>query len=239
MQAKLLSASTEYNNYAPAYRQSDYSLRWSGADVIPQLAGAGVIIKLPELKNPTGGPSIISGVAYDSATNTVLPDKIMFITDMQDVPVSYAYTAADGSFTFGNLPFGTYKLFGDVRGKDNLDLVITVDADHIWAKDVIFLETSTEYKGWRRTTTVSEAANTLSGMYIYPNPVQDILSVKNAEHMAGDKHVTLLNTSGAVVFTKQFEGGAAINIPVGSLPHGLYMLHLQTDIGKIVMKLIK
>lgn len=240
MKAALKTTSSDYKKYLPAYHQSAtaYSLRWSGGKEISKADSKnGVIILLPEAINPFGGPSVLAGHAIDDASQMKLADKVLFITDMSDVTVDHTFTDVNGNFSFTNLQFGTYKLFGDVWSKDNPDLVVTVDADHVSYYNIVFHENSTEFKG---VIAVSVADNTLSNdIQVYPNPVQDYIYIYDAGNRAGDKTVTLLNTTGAVLFSQHYSTDNTIAVPVQALPQGIYILNITTTAGRATYRIAK
>lgn len=241
MKAALKSTSSDYKKFLPAYHESSttYSLRWSGGKEISQPDSKnGVIILLPEAMNPHGGPSVLAGHARDEVTQTRLPDKVIFITDMNDVTVDHTFTDANGDFSFTNLPFGTYKLFGDVWGKDNPDLVVTVDADHVSYYNIVFRENSTEFRGM---IAVSVAGNSAlaNNILVYPNPAQDFIYIQHAIGRAGDKTITLMNTTGSILFNQQYSKATTIAVPVQALPRGVYILNIATGDGQATYRIVK
>lgn len=241
MNAALKTTSPDYKKHLPAYHETatTYSLRWSGGKEISQPASKnGVIILLPQAMNPHGGPSVLAGHARDEAAQTRLPDKVIFITDMNDVTVDHTFTDANGDFAFTNLPFGTYKLFGDVWGKDNPDLVVTVDADHVNYYNIVFSENGTEFRGMIAVSVAdnSAVANTI---WVYPNPAQDFIYIQDAGGKTGDKTVTLLNSTGSVVFNQQYSAANTLAIPVQSLPRGVYILNIATGGGQATYRIVK
>lgn len=241
MKAALKTTSSDYKKYLPAYHETanTYSLRWSGGKEISLAASKnGVIILLPEAMNPHGGPSVIAGRAIDSMTQNRLPDKVLFITDMNDVTIDHSFTDHNGNFSFTNLPFGTYKVFGDVWGKDNPDLVVTVDADHVNILNIVFTENSTEFRG-AIAVSVADNSGLQSAVAVYPNPAQDIVYISGAEKIDGDKRVTLTATSGAVVYRNSYSSGEKIAVPVQPLPQGIYILQLATGQGTATYRLVK
>lgn len=240
MQAKLKSTSQHLKEYFPAYHDSNnsYSLRWSNARNLPFPATqSGVIITMPKGINPHGGPSKIAGHSRNSSGNA-LPDKIIFITDNVDIPVDYLYSTYIGDFAFINIPFGRYKLFGDVWGKDNPELVVKVDADAVYIDNIVFTESSTEYRG-RIAVSVVNATGVLSRLSVYPNPADDIIHIGGAEKILGEKQVFIRDITGKVVAQKSFEDHKEIIMPVSNLNVGLYLIQLSTSSGVATFKMTK
>lgn len=240
IRAKMKSTSAEYKDYLPAYHQSNsnYRLRWSGGRDVPySVAKGGINIILPEAINPFGGPSAIAGYAVDNNAN-ILPGKLMLLTDMADITVDYTYTDAQGYFSFTNLPFGGYKVFGDVWGKDNPDLVVKVDADHVNEYDIIFTENTIEYKG-RIATTINNMQNIVGELELYPNPATSKAIIKGAEKISGSKQLIVRDIAGKIIKSEVYEDGLKVSLSLTDVQHGIYFVELITSDGNAVLKLIK
>lgn len=241
LHARLTSSSRDYKNYLPAYRvhTGTYALKWLTAKAQPKFLGLDTVnIFLPRAQNPNGGPSIISGFAVDDAAGDPLPGKKLMITDMHDVPVDYTHTDKIGSFSFPNLQFGTYKVFGDVWNKDNPDLVVNVSADHVHEPGVIFTDWPLEFKGII-VVSVRDNIYPLTGLKIYPNPVQDKLYISGVENIAGDKEVMIQDISGKLLRTMHYNDGMQIAVPFTEMLPGVYMVTLLTQQGKVTYKVVK
>lgn len=239
MKARLKATAPNYKKYLPAYHESNgsYKLRWSGARDVPYtFAKGGVSIILPEAKNPFGGPSVLTGYAVDDNAN-ILPGKVIFLTDGVDVTVNHTYTDATGYFSFDNLPFGRYKLFGDVWGKDNPDLVVNVDAEQVNIYNIIFTENNNKFEG-RLATSVSGAAE-FSSLQLFPNPADNMVFIKGSEKLKGNKQVVITTVTGKLVFDQAFSPGKQIQIPLHNIQPGIYLLEVETVNGRAKFKLVK
>lgn len=240
MSARLLPSSPDYNKYLPAYHDGDtaYKLRWFEGKYVPQLVAlGGVDILLPEAINPTGGPSKIAGYAIDAVAGGVAPNRILKMTDMNDVTVAYTYTDVNGRFMFSNLPFGTYKIFGDVWGKDNPELVVTVNADHVNEYEIIFSDKSNEFSG-RIATAVARIDHSLAMLNIYPNPVKGRLYINGTERLDGEKTLSLMSVTGKVIKKTSFTENVNPFIDCDDLPSGIYLLDINTTVGKATFRVV-
>lgn len=238
MKARLLPQAAEYDKYLPAYYYSDtsYELKWHNAIKISNTAAESAInILLPEAMNPFGGPSLISGTAYYSGGgNNVIKDRLMFITDMFDVPVAYTYTNTLGKFFFNNLQFGTYKIFGDAWNVENLDFVVTVDANNVYVQNVIFTEDSQYYKaGWPASVGTMKGENAIS---IYPNPANDILHVRNISDGA---ILSFKDVTGKEIMSINVKSNTEEDVNISELNAGIYLLNITTDKATETRKFIK
>lgn len=241
MKARLLPASTNYDKYLPAYHlsQSSYSLRWhDGLQISKTYAGTGVNILLPEAQNPFGGPAILAGKAMLRGTTTLLPDKILMLTDMQDVTVAYQYTDGNGEFSFDNLQFGTYKIFGDVWNVSNPEFIVTVNSSNVHVKNIIFYEDNVEFRGGfpASVNSIGGIAETLS---LYPNPPQDVVYVKGMEAISGNKQITVTSIEGKLISRYEYRATDNVMIPVSELAKGVYLINIKTDVGNSVLKMLK
>ena len=237
MRAAMGNNATEYAKYVPGYHltNTSYGLKWSSStEVTTAMGNSGVDILLPEAINNTGGPSEISGIAVDE-NSAVLRGYIMVITDMNDVTVAYTHTDNNGKFSFGNLPFGTYKVFGDVWGKSNPALVVKVSADELIVSDILFVENNFEYKGWRSTSI--DYVNSSEKIVAFPNPIVGSLTINNLPKCSS---INLTSVTGRVVYSKTNNKVSKLVIPAGNLPKGVYMLQISNESAVIErLKIVK
>ncbi|MFM2230406.1 MAG: hypothetical protein RL607_1664 [Bacteroidota bacterium] len=78
--------------------------------------------------------------------------------------------------------------------------------------------------------------NEISGFTIYPNPVNDLLTIQNPNQYE-IQSVAIYNTNGALV--KQVNNASIESIPVNDLSSGLYLIQVKTTTGTTAMKFIK
>lgn len=68
-----------------------------------------------------------------------------------------------------------------------------------------------------------------NSVLIYPNPVDDILTIKSAIDINGSVRIT--DISGRVVIVTSLSGGQESHIDVSSLETGIYLLSYRNDVG--------
>ena len=73
---------------------------------------------------------------------------------------------------------------------------------------------------------------------LYPNPATNVVNITNAENMQVQQ-VTIYDSSGKQLSTQSFNNETQIQLNIENLPSGTYMLHLQTNEGTAVKKLVK
>ena len=73
---------------------------------------------------------------------------------------------------------------------------------------------------------------------VYPNPATSIVNISNAKNMLVNQ-ITVYDMAGKQLSTQSFNNEAEVQLNVEHLQSGTYMLHLQTNEGTAVKKLVK
>src|SRR5690606_34901412 len=73
---------------------------------------------------------------------------------------------------------------------------------------------------------------------IYPNPATDVVNITNSENILVNK-ATIYDITGKQLSTQNFNNESDLQLNVAHLASGTYMLHLQTNEGTAVKKLVK
>lgn len=86
---------------------------------------------------------------------------------------------------------------------------------------------------------VLSAENFLADKFnLYPNPATNVVNITNAENMLVNQ-VTVYDITGKQLNVQKFNNQTEIKLNVENLASGTYMLHLQTNEGLAVKKLVK
>ncbi len=73
--------------------------------------------------------------------------------------------------------------------------------------------------------------STITGISIYPNPAQDMLTITNAENVV-NATIRILNSSGKTVMSSSDRSGRNLNMDISKLPAGSYLVQLLNN-GKV------
>ncbi|UUV22284.1 T9SS type A sorting domain-containing protein [Paenimyroides aestuarii] len=73
---------------------------------------------------------------------------------------------------------------------------------------------------------------------LYPNPANNVVNITNAENMQ-IQQITVYDVAGKQLSTQTYNNETDIQLNVEHLASGTYMLHLQTNQGTAVKKLVK
>jgi hypothetical protein len=227
VKSALTTANPDYNNYLPTYKEN--SLMWSTALQASFTAGANNIHLVAGI-NP-GGPGFIGGSVLQGANKTTnvgdpLSNKLILLTTINDVGVGYAYSDTNGNFSFSNLAYGTYKLFGDSWGKINaIDTIILSAAKS--SVHVLFSENDTH-----NTPTAIGNQPEIATLKIFPNPFSTSISITGIQSRVSIK---LFNALGICCWNQEYENSAnTIQIPCKQLSNGNYFLEVWNQQGHLI-----
>jgi len=98
------------------------------------------------------------------------------------------------------------------------------------------------HQGFHQVFTESLTASTEvlipgAAIEVFPNPTTDFIEIQ-ADQNLSDTHLSLVNSSGKVVLTKQLQEYDN-RLSIQELPEGMYLLLLRTPVNQSVIKLIK
>ncbi len=230
----LLPANSDYWNYLPTYKEN--SITWSTAHPVSFTLGANDIHMVAGI-NPGGpgfiGGSVLLGANKPTGVGDPVEHSILLLTTIADVAVAYTYSDMSGHFSFPNLPYGTYKLFGDALGKNNPVTIITIDGDHPGVNNIVFEENDSNFG-----TTGILNPSLLNNVALYPNPVNTELNITGLDKIAGTKNISLLGITGVQVLHQAITGGSA-KLSLAGLANGVYLLQIATAEGSATYRIIK
>lgn len=242
VKAALVPGTVNYSSYLPTYYDS--AISWSSAHAITFYAPAITYNILMRGGTNPGGPGFIGGDVQQGANKGTavgdpLANRILLLTDAANKPIAYTHSNAAGKFSFGSVPYGSYKLFGDAGGKLNPMMTVTVSAAAPSVNNIIFQENDESFEGHFSTTSASQVLLANAMPSIYPNPVTNVVYVKGIEAIPGAKTLTIRSMNGATVATQQFAAGEQLSANVAALATGVYTVHIATEAGNTVLKMVK
>ena len=208
------------------------------SDELP--AGIGVISGFFNYTGKTGDDDSIynkpwfSDNFYQIGSNNGLPaaNHVVLLMDKElNRILAWTLTASDGSFQFINLPFGSYRLWGEKAGYTNsLSSVLVISPSN---NDMENVQLSLEQKNIK--VTLPETGFPDAEVWIYPNPAKDKLWIN--EYRIGECHVLeirIIDTYGREVkfVSNNYQTGSLANgIELSDLSSGFYIIRLTTDTG--------
>ena len=243
LKAELLPSHPEYRKYLPGYYSS--AITYSNAARLTStnfIASDTIIISMTSTADTSGvgsiGGEVIAGAGKATAPGDPVPNRILVLTNSSNVPVRYTYSNSGGYFRFDSLAYGTYKIFGDVLGKNNPAITITITAAKPEYVDILFTETSKTFSAQIRGLGVA-ANGTATDIIPFPNPVSDELGFTRTEGIKGSKTLTICDMQGVVLLKQTFSDGQDVAVKTGFLPAGMFIVTLQTDAGTARFHVLK
>jgi hypothetical protein len=89
---------------------------------------------------------------------------------------------------------------------------------------------------WLHIVGVGFANNNINAVSLYPNPVNDILTLNNCETV---QSVSLIDITGKVLFSRDNNGENLMTIPMNKYSNGIYYIRLNADGNFRIEKVVK
>ncbi len=228
---------SSYSSYLPTYHSS--SLSWSSATAIPPTSSSFVTANIALLSgtNP-GGPGFIAGSVLLGANKTTavgdpVPNRLIILTDNANKPVAYTYSDIAGRFSFSGVPYGTYKIFGDVMGKTSNPLPFSLSTTTPSANMIVFHERALTFDA---TMPITGIANTVGQQNsIYPNPAKNSITITG---LTSDATVTIYDMTGRTLVQQAVNAGNN-TVNIAALATGNYVVKLADAQQTTTIKLTK
>jgi hypothetical protein len=183
-------------------------------------------------------PWLREGDADDYCIEGLSNVGILLLNSTKQRIVGFALTRHDGSFCFGNLPFGTYYLMADLpRYGRGICEEITLSAEQPSANGMHLFVGQEGRVDLRRLG----ETNQLTEVRVYPNPVEETVFVGNLE-VNEEYKVSVLNGLGLAVLpevTMQSNLLGEISIPVRELQAGLYIVQVKGSLFSLTAQFVK
>ena len=186
----------------------------------------------------TGGPGFIGGKVAQGANKKGDPIsglEVVLANASTGNPVGYTYSDNTGSYSFKNLPYGTYELFADVLGVMAHPAYITISAS-----DLIYSTSIAVDKDSVVTTinTITTAIDNLkqpgvNGYTIYPNPAGEYVNV-SFNNKTNDRMVlNIYDMTGQIMASESASGQGmqTMQVSTSSLINGMYIIELKDAVN--------
>lgn len=225
--------SVYYGDYLPTYFGD--VLHWEDASVIDltQSTDDAHIHLIAAVSSPAG-PGIISGTVENGSKSA---DVAVILQNSGQNSVAITYTAADGTFAFNDLAYGTYEIFAEIPGIAVVPQMIVLDETNPVAEGIkmVILDDEIIFLG----IATSEIFRNMP--VVYPNPVKEQANVLVNLKKPGQVSISVADLSGKVVLTENYtiSDQRQIALNVKSLAAGMYMLRFESRGEVFVQKLIK
>lgn len=229
--AMLIPGSNGSIEYLPTYYTN--SLTWQGATIVTTgEPNAWYPISLVSYTNWNQGDASITGsinwAGSFKSGGTPAADVEIVLFNSSGQPVACTFSDNEGMFAFHNLPLGEYTVHAEMTGKNTETTMITLIEGAANA-NVSFVVSSTEI--YALGTSEPELPGLQAGNP-YPNPAGETLYLDVMNPVSANAIVEILDLQGRIVVNEKLElnnGNERINVAVGSLKKGAYILKISTE----------
>jgi len=240
--ASLLPTSTSYGNFVPTYYRK--GLFWNQSTAIVVIGNAvDIDINMTPATNLPSGLGLISGtVFYGAGSDTLLGTPVagvrLILTNDTNAPISDIRTDSLGGYQFSGLPHGTYKIYPDMVNKLGVPHWAVLFEGNLSEVEKDFEVQTNNVIPIGDAVSVPEyqAAVTLE---VFPNPFGDRITISSNDSGRLITSASLSDVLGREVATSPATYSDKISWDLGSLPNGMYLLHVHVGKGTYVKKLIK
>lgn len=237
VKAKLMNAQAQNTGYVPTYHDS--ALLWNNATLIYQTA-SGSIGKDIDMQHgtPTTGPGFIGGSVNQGAnkgTANGIPDMPVYLVDMNDKLLQYVETDASGSYSFSDIPTGTYKIYPEEMSYITTPAVVTLTSTSTSLGNIYFERSHAQ----KTITPIPTGINDIDSdntFALYPNPASQSVSVNwNGAHVA---NIIITDITGKQILTSSLAANSTKQIDISTLTKGLYFVTVECNGQKTTQKLL-
>lgn len=212
------------SQYLPTYFGDAFLWENSVPVVLGELANP-YDIHLVRYDSLGGGDGKITGGLIGAGKSVNPGNQEILILDQSGKPVKFIYSLTDGSFSFGELPYGEYWVYPVITGIHTVPVSVLLSESHKTA--TVFMKISGQSVAGKIESSLAELIENL-----YPNPATDQLAVTIKSK--GSFRLQILDSEGKLVFNEDEsaeEDNITLRVPIEELKPGIYLLLLQSDEG--------
>lgn len=228
IKSQLTGGSSNFRKYFPTYFGNDLTWQQANVCLVADSNHYHLNVNLIEMPEMNTGNGVIGGsvLYFPQKSTEVIPVEktVVLMLNEQQQPVNFLFTQDNGTFTFENLPLGTYYLVAESAGKVCVPVMVTLTQQNPAVSD---LQLDLHDQG---ATAVNEhpVAHQLRAS-VFPNPVTDKLYLSLLQPVGSFVEVTISDISGRAFYRNNFqttEGQNLLEIPASSFQRGLYLLRV-------------
>lgn len=225
----------------------DSSLYWSQAKRISVLAGHTYSDAWIYMRNGaiTSGPGFIAGnisLGANRGTAIGVPGMGVFLRDQASKSVvKSTVTDAGGNYSFQNVAAGLYDVYPESLNyatTERAGLAITSIQRNLQA--INFFADPTKLTIKPQTTIIKILAEQGAAASIFPNPAKGSVTLTWKDFDGTPIDLRIMNITGQLVHDQQLSGAVSgtTSINIAQLQPGIYSLHLHSNDGELIEKLV-
>ncbi|MES2703068.1 MAG: T9SS type A sorting domain-containing protein [Bacteroidota bacterium] len=224
--------------YIPTYHTA--SFYWSAATVIPHTAGTADINKNINMAygSSTSGPGFVAGNVTTGANKGTAGGApavgllIIAINQSTGMQVAQDVTDATGSYSFSNLPLGTYKIYPELINYGTTPYTsITLTSGTPSMAAANFEQHTLSHTITPNVVGVNELHNTGSSVAVFPSPAANEVAIQWSAAGNESGTVTISDVAGRNVYHSELaisNGSGVKNVDVSGFTNGLYIISVKS-----------
>ncbi|HRO44016.1 MAG TPA: PKD domain-containing protein [Flavipsychrobacter sp.] len=226
--AAIVSGTTGANQFIPTYHNN--SAYWSNATVINHTGTSTInkdIYLIPG--SFTGGPGFIGGnisLGANKGTTGGVPNILVALRNATNDIVRFTYTDANGDYSFGNIPAGSYSVYPEHMNYITVpSAAISIASGHYNVNGINFKHTPTHIIPI--ATNIAKITGNLFN--IYPNPSTGNVTINWSSEATGIANIHVADITGRVVYSTEAKANGVSTINLAHLNTGVYFIKIATD----------
>jgi hypothetical protein len=240
--AMMLQNSSDFGNYVPTYQLMSYL--WSNAT--PLNSNSMQYQNINMLQGiSTSGPGFIGGLvsqganrlAAENAVGDPIPGVDIILTNNNSQPIKHVKTDVNGTFSFSDLDYGTYKIWADVLNKPCvIPIVVTLSPDQNTVTNTLFTVASDAvYASFTNNQSVADDTNIF---FLSGNPVHNELRIMARTNLS-DVDIQVTDILGRIHIRSRYQPSDVITLNISELPNGTYSLRLLSENFEQLIRFVK
>jgi hypothetical protein len=230
----LNTSSPNYSINIPTYYNS--SIMWYDAQVVTLFGNTYTRDIYMTFGVNNGGNGFISGNVFQGAnkpTRAAEDITLILIDQTTQTPVAYTKPSANGNYSFGNIPNGTYRVYGELLNRASIpdNIVINAAQNSYTNKNFVYND-----------NVIQPTAGSLSiknvemekGISIAPNPAQGSFKLYNTRE---DRLIQIMDMTGRMIQEFDLKAGQNKEINCQGWNAGIYFIQENLNGMKSVQKL--
>lgn len=228
VKAAVLNGTPGANQLVPTYHVN--SPFWNTATVInhPGWSLGNLDIHMIPGSYSSTGPGFIGGnisAGANKGTNGGVPNILVLLRNSFGDVVRFTYTDANGNYSFGNLPGGTYDVYPEHMNYITIPSTgLNLVSGKYSATGIDFKHTPTHIMPIG--TGIKSIADKMFS--IFPNPSQGRVEIRWSADITGTATVHVADVAGRIVYNAAMEAGKSSTLELTHLQPGVYFVRVLT-----------
>lgn len=231
VKAAMLNNAPGTTGYVPTYHTN--SLFWNTATIVNYYGGSNLYYDIfMQTGTLTTGPGFVGGdvtLGANKGTSAGVAGLNMYLLDINDQLVKSAITDANGTYSFGQVPAGIYRIYPELMGyTTTATSYFTISNTQTKVEGMNFKVSNNKKTITPAPVSIKSISNEVT-YGIYPNPAKDKATIRWNAATTGDAHVMITDIAGKTVYSTVARTDKELVMDLSSLNKGLYLITVSAN----------